>query len=237
MSKKQPIVDFIYEGGLGFNSLKEGSLAGKIFSFKGTAFGKEFEYGLGYHPLYNVGYPLHRMTTKSGNNLSKGVFRGVVDSITELTLSIQQKKEFEIEYFEKDISQISFVSQATNVMFVNEFGANLMGFEKAGTVVTYSRDVQQNKEVMMTTPKNKIWENRFIEDKLPAEQSVLKVLTTISNVKKIHQAFAEKMTGVFAVLLTNIGPLLVMSVEKALFKVTVDELSTYPMTYLITSRE
>lgn len=57
LSADQPLAEFIKEGGIGWNSLKEGSFASTICKVKTS----RFEYGSDEMTLYNVGYPLHRL--------------------------------------------------------------------------------------------------------------------------------------------------------------------------------
>ena len=223
LSSKQPLGDFILEGGWGYYALREGPMNAKLFRVRCSATGGSFEYGLDYSTLYHAAYPLHRIIGAGGNTIA-----GVeVKKVEEITIPIQQEEKPFVIYEDREVGDLHLPPEATNALFVNDFGAEIMGLEKSGMVVTYSS------ERMEGTSRDDAWERRFVEDELPQGHHVLKLLTTRSRVPGAFEVFTEHCKGLFLALFCHIGVLLVMSGDQSALDQVGQPLLRKPLTFSI----
>ncbi|MDI6704247.1 MAG: hypothetical protein QME40_06225 [bacterium] len=206
LSNKKKISQFLFEGGLGYNSLKEGTFSSHVFWIKAKSRDGTFQYGKDLMPLYNVGYPLHRIVEGSPHKIYPQKFE-----ILDLVIPIQKREKKEVQFFESEIPEKFIPKDATNVFFINDFGARLIGLPKKGFVSIFPEGM--GKKGSQTLPE--FLENRFIEDKIPSEHSLLKAFSMPSKVKGIYEAFREKLDGLFFALFTNIGVLIIMSGDES----------------------
>ncbi|MFH1612609.1 MAG: hypothetical protein ABIB46_02575 [bacterium] len=222
LSQKKTLKDFIAEGGLGYNSLKEGTFSSKIYKIKNKINKSYFEYGSNNMSLYNVGYPLHRIVDNPFFNLTKVDF----GTIEKITLPIRKKQNIKITYIKKD-TNIIIPEFATNVIYVNNIGANLLGLNESGIIIFHPNEFQLDGEL-----KNEIEKKKFIEDFIPKENCTLKILTMKSNLPKIYE-LAEKNNSLFFALFTNLGILVLISSNEEKIKEIKNSIN-YPMTWFLT---
>lgn len=224
LSFEKSLNDFVFEGGLGYGSLHEGSFASKIFQMKFKTPQGSFRYGLNCSTLYGAGYPLHRITENSPHKICPQSFT----KIEELLIPVRKKEKFKITYQPVEISQFYLPPMAQNAFFVNDYGASLLGLERRGLVTTYKEGFSGKGEV-----RDDIWEKRFIEDNLPVEHKTVKVLTTKSNVPKIHELFAVNGNMLFFALFTHLGILVLLSGTDIQIEEQIEDMT---LTYLLNSK-
>lgn len=178
LSTSKPVVEFLHDGGYGYGSLVEGSLASKIHKFSWERRGRLYEYGLEGSTLYNAGYPLQRIVDMGRSQLLEMDF-GQIVSATFLAVKPPSPV---VRYMEQDIEQFSVPAGATNAVFVNEKTASLLGLAQRGLVVTFEQDSSVGKDA------KEAWEKRFLEDSLPEGLEALRILTVKSNLKSLMDA-------------------------------------------------
>jgi hypothetical protein len=222
LSKKEKLSCFILEGGLGYNSLKEGTFSSKIFRLKVSSpkFGT-FQYGLDSMGLYNVGYPLHRIV----EGYDKEFLGLEFHNILEVTVPVRAKEEVKLCFLEKGLGELEAPLSAENVFFINGFGANLMGLPKEGCVITYKNGLEGEGEKL----EKKIWAQRFLLDKI--EKTTLRVFAMRSKVKPIYDIFLKAQGELFFALLTHLGVLVVMSGDESKLEEIFNEISDISMKY------
>ncbi|MEW6188908.1 MAG: hypothetical protein AB1466_02170 [Actinomycetota bacterium] len=223
LSAEQPIGDFILEGGLGFNSFKEGSFGSKLFGIKVSSPAKSFEYGTDYMTLYNVGFPLHRIMEGSPHPVYDREFGKII----QVTVPIRLREEIEARYIAKDVEEIFPPKTATNLLFLNDFGARLIGLDSPGWVATYPKDFPGEGKL-----KNEIWEKRFLLDRLPKNHGLLNAFSLRSGLGAIFRSF-KGVEGLFLALVTKKGVLIKMSGEEARLKDIEGKISKVSMRTLI----
>jgi len=174
LSRLTPIIRFLNEGGYGYGSLTEGSLASKIFRLSWIVDGKSYGYGLDNSTLYNAGYPLQRIVDMGESTLLEMDF-GQIVSVTFLAV---EPSTLSFRYVGQDIEAISIPAGATNALFVNEKAASLFGLPKAGLLATF--EVGGEGE-----DARDAWGKRFVEDSLPSDLQALRMLTVKSNLKHL----------------------------------------------------
>ena len=217
LSSKRTLASFMEEGGLGYGSLREGTFASKVF----RAEFEDFEYGLDLIPLYNAGYPVHRIAEKAPH----GICNVDLGGIRYVTLPVRTRREPKVVWRGAELSAFADIPGATNVVFVNEAAAQLLGLEGQGILSTYDPDCAAEGEA----PEG-VWGQRFFEDEIPGEHKVAKLLTLKTNVQEIHDQH-RNLGGVFAAVLTSIGVLVIMSSESPDFDGVVQSVQEMRMTY------
>ncbi len=208
LSAKQAISDFILGGGLGFNSLNEGTFGSKVFGLKVSSPVKSFEYGVDYMTLYNMGFPLHRIIEGSPHRIYNRKFGKII----QVTVPIRLREEIEARYIAKAVDEIFTPKTATNLLFLNDFGARLIGLDSPGWIATYPKDFPGEGKL-----KNEIWEKRFLLDRLPKDHGILSVFTLRSGLGVIFRSF-EGVEGLFLALVTKKGVFIKMSGKEAKLK-------------------
>ena len=224
LSAKKPLSRFIAEGGLGYNSLREGSFAGKVFKLKSSLFDESFTYGLDCLTLYNVGYPLFRILEGPLHPLSIKEF----GAVSEITLPVRPRQPVKVYYSPEDVSQIQIPSLATNVLYLNNFAAQILDLRRSGILTTYpDRFAVRGKGEL----QNGIWSKRFLEDEIPVDHHRLRIFTLKSNLATIQQAYSEKTEGMFLALFNHLGVLVIMSGSKSAVERIWTSISQSPFTY------
>jgi hypothetical protein len=250
LSARQSLSDFILEGGLGFNSLREGSFAAKLFWFKSSTelppplpildkimekLGKSpakkdtlaeqtFTYGSEFSTHANAGYPLHRIIEGSPHRIWPQKF----GAITELIVPIRSKEAVNACWLDQDIKEISVPQEASNAFYVNQTAAKAFGLDKAGLVVSYPPGITGEGK-----PLEGIWSNRFIEDMVPEGEKGFKLLSRKSGIPKIHELLDKENPGLFFALFTKIGVLILTSLSPVRIEGFWKEASRIPLTYRI----
>lgn len=201
-SKKQTIADFILSGGMGYNSLCNGSLGEHIFEMKASYNGKSFTYGLPFSTLYATGYPLQRIIQGSRSNTLIKQF----DRIDYITVPLSDAKPFKI--FTKESSYAPFDPPpfAINALYLNQAGAKLLGAGHEGFFIALAEGTETEAtgwDPLETT----LWENRFFVDTLE-DVTVMTVFTQKNTSLLMRETFKEqKMSGLFMALFTKKGVL------------------------------
>lgn len=175
MSRSKPIVKFLHDGGYGYGSLTEGSLASKIYKFSWERKGRLYQYGLEGSTLYNAGYPLQRIVDMGKSELLQMDFGQIVSATF---LAVKDSSPV-VRYIKQDIEEFSVPAGAANAMFVNEKVASLLGLAGSGLVATFDRGRGTGEDAKMA------WEKRFLEDSLPEDLETLRILTVKSNLKSL----------------------------------------------------
>ncbi|UCD84235.1 MAG: hypothetical protein JSU92_13295 [Deltaproteobacteria bacterium] len=248
LSERQSLSDFILEGGLGFNSLREGSFASRLFWFKSstglsqpTAMGKlkeklgrpsnkytviqqTFTYGSEFTTHANAGYPLHRIIEGSPHRIWPQEF----GEIAELIIPIRPQEEVNIYYLERGIDAISVPKDARDILFVNEPAAKAIGLEKGGLVVTYPEGITGEGDLV-----EGVWKNRFIADKVNEGEKGFKFLCMKSGLPKVYELLDKESPGLFFALFTKIGVLVLTSISPDRVEGFWREVSRIPLTYRI----
>ena len=222
LSAEKSLSSFMAEGGCGYNSLREGSLTRRIFKLTSSLFGESFTYGLDNLTLYNVGYPLFRILEGSPHQCGIQEF----GPITEITLVVRPRQQVKVHYSSEDVSRIHVPPMSTNVLYVNDFAAQLAGLDRGGVLTTYPGGSVGKGEA-----RNEFWPQRFLEDKIPSDQHLLRTFTVPSNLASIHQVHSEKTEGVFLALFVHLGVLVLMSGIKSAGEEIWDLISGLPLTY------
>lgn len=220
LSAKKTFLEFVREGGIGYHSLHEGTFGAGIFK----VIFENYSYGLDYTSLYNAGYPLHRILEHYPNSLCD------VDlgSVQAFIVKVRKKQVPRVTFTAGDLSTFAVPPLATNVIFVNPFGAKLFGIgEQSGTLSTYDPKFGGETEEKLKS----VWNNRFVEDALPAGQRTFKVLTMKSNVTKIYELYASRCSGLFFASFTNKGVMVVISEGDAPGRDLLKEILALKMTY------
>jgi hypothetical protein len=226
LSYKASLRKFIRKGGLGYGSLKEGTFTSVVHQI-------EFEnctYGLRYATLYNAGYPIHRMVENGPHDFCD-IPTG---EIRRITFPVRKRRNLKIYYQHRALEGMELHPHAEDQLFVNGFGADLFGLEKAGVIIACPAKLPCIGEEM---PIN-IWDNRFVGDGLPADHETIRVLTQKSNLHKAKELFdgaLEKHSpgegGLFYTLFTNLGMLLLLSGKPAVIGALRREIESLPMTW------
>jgi len=201
LSTHQSVGDFLKEGGFGWGSLRDGSLGAKIYKLRANSGMGEFEYGTGYFPLYNVGYPLHRQMVgpHNSNNFGK------IGEIKEITFPLRKKERVNIIYKLGTISEVKIPDCALSSIYLNKGAAKLFGLSDRGLLSVFPPYIPLSEET-----KNDLWKNRFFEDKIKGK--LQKFFTVNSNLEKIEGMMGKN--DIFAVLFTQLGPVVIVSTEK-----------------------
>jgi hypothetical protein len=225
LSAKKTINQFIKEGGIGYNSLQGRTLGFSIFQMSSAFSGINFTYGSKYKTLYNAGYPLQRII--EGPLFSKKLSQqfGRIESVI---LPVKKNKTVEVSFHNIQLDQLHIPDHASNVFFINNFGAELMGLEREGIVKTYRNRSEANKKL-----KKEIWGKRFLEDRIPADHDTMKFLTMNSRLAEIYKVFNENVQGLFFALRVHIGILLLMSGKKKQLDTIGDKIRHIPLTFEI----
>ncbi len=182
LSRKKTIVEFLREGGYGYGSLVEGSLASKILNLSWTSQGKHYTYGLENSTLYNAGYPLQRIVEMGRSGLL-GMDFGQIDSFTCLAVEGSSPTAW---YSDVEVGALAIPEPATNAIFLNGKAAALLGLPGKGLLVTLKTGRGPGEKV------TGIWEKRFVEDLLPAGLATLRVLTVKSNLERLLGAAGDQ---------------------------------------------
>ncbi len=238
LSSLQPIGDWLLEGGIGYNSLKEGTLGSTLFGFSSSYKGEPFKYGLEYTTLYSVGYPLHRILEASSflgrRSGEPGAAQGLppvlkesdLGPLEELTLPVREKQNWRLSVGDIGISDAKPPLEATNAMFLNAFGAKLMGLKRESLLVTYPAWCEEGEE------SDEIWGRRFVVDSLPEHHKVLKVFTMRSDLPQIYDK-CGKAKGLFLALFVSKGVLVVISGEGERLEAIWEELKGFKFTFRV----
>lgn len=248
LSARQSLSDFILEGGLGFNSLREGSFASRLFWFesstelsqppamgwvrkklgkpsnKHTVIQQTFTYGSEFSTHANVGYPLHRIIEGSPHRIWPQEFK----AITELIIPIRPREAVNVCWLDQEIEKISIPKDAGNAFYVNQPAAKAIGLEKGGLVVTYPEGITGEGDLV-----EGIWKDRFIEDKVPEGEKGFKLLSMKSGIPKVHGLLDKESPGLFFALFTKIGVLILTSHSPDRAEGFWREASRIPLTYRI----
>ncbi len=248
LSARQSLSDFILEGGLGFNSLREGSFASRLFWFKSSTelpqisfldkvkekLGKPsekhavveqtFTYGSEFSTHANAGYPLHRIIEGSPHRIWPQKF----GAITELIVPVRPKEAVNAYWLDQDIKAVSVPPDASNAFYVNQTAAKAIGLDKGGLVVTYPPGITGEGK-----PLEGIWSNRFIEDTIPEGKRGLKLLSRKSGVPKIHELLDKDDPELFFTLFTKLGALILTAHSPERIGSFWMEASRVPLTYRI----
>ncbi|TET47547.1 hypothetical protein E3J62_01095 [candidate division TA06 bacterium] len=174
-SRSKPIVKFLHEGGYGYGSLTEGSLASKIFKLSWESGGRSYEYGLEGSTLYNAGYPLQRIVDMGKSRILQMDF-GQIVSATFLAVDSSSPV---VRYIKQDVEEFSVPGGATNAMFVDEKVASLLGLTGRGLLATFDQGRSVGEDA------KEAWERRFFEDSLPRDLEKCRILTVKSNIKAL----------------------------------------------------
>ena len=225
LSAKKTISQFIKEGGIGYNSLQNRTLGFSIFQLTSTFSGRKFHYGSKYKTLYNAGYPLHRII--EGPLFSKELSQKF-GRIEKAILPVRKNEELEVSFHNRHLDQLHIQDHASNVFFINDFGAKLMGLEGEGIVKTY-----QSKRVTHGKSKSEIWEKRFLEDRIPADHETMKFLTMNSQLAEVYKVFKENLQGLFFALRVHNGILLLISGERRQLDTVGENIRHMPLTFAI----
>ena len=175
LSKRMTIVDFLEQGGYGYGSLTEGSLASKILSFTWSKDGKSYSYGLPDATLYNAGYPLQRIV-ELGKSRILDMELGRMESLTLLAVEARAPG---VAYQEQELSGIQVPPDAMDAVFLNERAAGLLGLGRAGLLTSMSHKRPEG------GPAEKAWEKRFAEDALPRGLVPTRALVTGSSLTEL----------------------------------------------------
>ncbi len=250
LSARQSLSDFILEGGLGFNSLREGSFASRLFWFKSstelsqptstlnkikeklrkkpakkhTVVEQTFTYGSEFSTHANVGYPLHRIIEGSPHRIWPQEF----EAITELIVPIRPQEAVNVYWLDREIGAISIPRDANNAFYVNQPAAKAIGLEKSGLVVTYPQGITGEGDLV-----EGIWNNRFIEDRVPEGEKGFKLISMKSGIPKVHELLDKESPGLFFALFTKIGVLILTSHSPDRVEGFWREASRIPLTYRI----
>ena len=157
LSKRMTIADFLVQGGYGYGSLGEGSLASKILNFTWSKDGKSYSYGLPDATLYNAGYPLQRIV-ELGKSRILDMELGRIES---LTLFAVEASAPAVAFQEQELDRIEVPPDAIDAVFFNERAAGLLGLGKAGLLTSVSHGGSKKGSA------EKAWEKRYVEDSLP----------------------------------------------------------------------
>jgi len=224
LSRERPLSEFLREGGFGYHALREGPLTSKLYRVKASGSGGSFEYGLTYSTLYNAGYPLHRILGAGADDLTGVRFEG----IEEIILPVVPVEKSFVAWEKVEVGDLHVPHDATNALFVNDFGAERMGLEGGGMLTTYSLLLEREGSSL-----DDVWERRFVQDQLPETHRTSKFLTTKSGAVQAFEIFAESCEGLFLALFCNIGILLVLSGEGAGLEETARRISRIHLTFPI----
>jgi hypothetical protein len=203
LSQRKKIKDFIEEGGLGYYSLKEGSFSSCFYRVKSKTPEGEFEYGLGKMALYNVGYPLFRLNEMKAASFFK---KDLLGEIKEITIPLREKQLQTIVFQKKDLTEVTIPPEATNVGWINQNLAQIIGREE-GMFVSYPSEMRKD-----DSKEEDFWEKRFVEDLIYLEEkpAFLKMLVMRSALPEIYQLVAERK-GLFFALFVHLGVLVLIS--------------------------
>ncbi|SPD74729.1 hypothetical protein PITCH_A320002 [uncultured Desulfobacterium sp.] len=226
LSAERTISQFIKEGGIGYNSMEKRTFASSIFQLSSsTSSGIKFTYGSKYKTLYNAGYPLHRII---GCPLSSIKIPQKFGQVEKVILPVNKNENVEVIFQTMGLDQLHANDNASNIFFVNEFGAELMGLKGEGIVKTYRFGHAEDKR-----PEDKVWEKRFLEDLIPADHNALKVLTMKSGLAEIYKIFNENAHGLFFALRVHNGILLLMSGKRGYLDKLSQNIRRIPLTFEI----
>lgn len=225
-SENKTISSFIKEGGTGYNSLQNKTLGFSIFELSSTFSGIKFTYGSKHKTLYNAGFPLHRII--EGPIFSKELSEKF-ESIEKVVLPVRKNKDVEISFNKEDLDQLlklGVPDYASNIFFINEFGAKLMGLESEGIVTTY---LNPGKESLKSNIN--IWGKRFLEDLIPDDHDTIKFLAMNSRVGQIYKLFNENSQGLFFALRVHKGILVLMSGKRTQLDTLSENIKHFPLTF------
>jgi len=218
LSSQKPLSEFISSGGFGYGALREGPLNSKIFRIKWQRPKYSFRYGLMDSTLYAAGYPLHRMTAALPHNL----YNRSLGEIRELVIPVRDKKDVRVIYEPKESADFHIAPMTSDVLFVNDKAASLVGLPGQGTVTMYPSDVPTESD---GENAEEFLQKRFIEDNLNGEQ-VSRALTQKSGAVKLCELAGED--DLFFALSINIGWLVMVSGDGVR-----EQLAEIPLTYVI----
>ncbi|MCX7017215.1 MAG: hypothetical protein NTW86_32405 [Candidatus Sumerlaeota bacterium] len=235
LSARQPIREFVAEGGLGFGAASNGSFAASICRVKTG----QFEYGSEHQTLYNVGYPLHRLVegarqskTRDLLNLPSPPGRGQGEGawradewIENLTVYVRPRQERVAVFRPTEVDRIEAPAEATDVFYVNAAGARLFDLDGPGLVAVFPKDLAPDE-----APAPAVWDKRFIEDALPKDHGVLKALVQPSLLAKSADLLAP-LAGVLFVLFVRLGLLLLATGEAEALKRAESEILSAPLAW------
>jgi len=225
LSAQKTISQFIKEGGIGYNSQKEGTLGSSIFQLSSTFSGKKFQYGSKYKNLYNAGYPLHRIM--EGPLFSKELSQNF-GPIEKIILPVKKTVDVDVFFHKVRLDQLHISDRASNVFFINDFAAELMGLEGEGIVKTY-----WNISETCGKLKNEVWEKRFLEDEISGDHNAMKFFTVNSQVSEIYKVFNDNARGLFFALHVHNGILLLMSGKRNQLSMIGETIRRFPLTFEI----
>jgi hypothetical protein len=223
LSAKKTISQFIKEGGIGYNSLQNGTVGSKIYQLSSSFDEIKFTYGSKYKTLYNSGYPLHRIIE---GPLFSEELSNKFDQIEIITLPVKSRKKIEVSFRNITIDQLHIPDYASNVFYLNNFGARLMGFEGQGMVTTCRDRIDTNNIL-----ENEVWGKRFFEDQIPVDHDTLKFFTMKSRSELIYHIFNETLEGLFVALCVHNGILLLMSGKRRQLDEVGGKIRQIPLTF------
>lgn len=227
LSGEQPLGAFLLEGGFGYNALREGSLVSKLYRMKVSSSEGTFEYGLRYSTLYHAGYPLHRILGAGAEDLTGVKF----ERVEEVIVPVVPEEQSFVAWEHVEAGDLRVPPEATNALFLNEFGAGLMGLEGSGMLITYPSRVGSEER-----SQDDAWAGRFIQDQLPKGHRISRFLTMKSGVAKAFEIFAENCEGLFLALFCHLGVLLILSGEPADLEEAIPRISRIRLTFPIGNR-
>jgi hypothetical protein len=178
LSKRMTIADFLLQGGYGYGSLTEGSLASKILNLDWTKENRPYHYGLPGTTLYNAGYPLQRIVDM-GKSRVLDTELGTIDSLTLLAVPAPARS---LSFKKQDVQQMEIPADATDAVYVNEKAASLFGLDSAGSLIASSVAAPGGGDM------GDVWQKRFAEDVLPPGLTISRILTVKSNLMELMEA-------------------------------------------------
>ncbi len=223
LSAKKTISQFIKEGGIGYNSLREGTLGSKLFQMSSSFDEIRFTYGSKYKTLYNAGYPLHRIM--EGPLFSKNLSKRF-GQVEKIILPVKKKKNVEVSFHNIQLDQLHIPDHASNVFFINNFCAEIMGLEGEGIVTFYRNETNAKRNI-----EKKVWRNRFLEDRIPPDHNTIKFLIMKSKLDEIYQIFNENVEGLFFALCVHNGILILISGKRRQLDKVGAKIRIIPLTF------
>ena len=178
LSRRIPIARFLLEGGYGYGSLTEGSLASKILNISWSRDGKSYHYGLEKSTLYNAGYTLQRIIDMGTSRLL-GMELGEIES---LTLLVGQVSTPTVQFRGMEAEQIVIPPDATDAVFLNEKSASVVGLNQAGLLIVSAQGGSSDGAA------GQAWEMRYLEDALPEGLEKTRLLAVKSDLPALLEA-------------------------------------------------
>jgi hypothetical protein len=202
-SKTQPIADFILEGGTGYYSLVNGSLAEHVYEIRASYNGESFTYGLPFSTLYATGYPLARIIEGSrGNTLIRHF-----DKIDYISLPLSEKRDTVLLWKRSAYASFEPPPFSLNALYLNRSAAKLFGLKDDGFCVVLPKGTEQVADGWELL-EHSIWENRFFMDTL-TDTAPMSIFTQKSTSLDIYATLGEmKLSGLFVAVFTKKGILI-----------------------------